>query len=101
MADRTTIYLDCPGSLRDATVIAEFPAAVFGVGNPANTGEYPLSIGALDKNGKLLNPRHPLALMPGQSARWYHAPANTFQIVAAGWSNAVGQTSLEFDTPEA
>ena len=101
MADRTTITLDCPGSLSNATVIAEFPATVFGVGNPANTGDYPLSVSALDKQGKLVRNHRNLTLMPGQSVSWYHVPANARKIIAAGWSDCVGQTSLEFDTPEA
>jgi hypothetical protein len=101
MADRTTLYLDCPGSLRNATVIAQFPATVFGVGNPANTGDYPLSVSALDKRGKLVRNHQNLTLLPGQSVGWYHVPANAHKIVAAGFNNCVGQTSLEFDTPEA
>ena len=101
MAERTSIDLECPGSLSNPTVLAVFPATVFGVGNPANTGPYPLSIGALDRRGKLLNPRHPLALQPGESASWYHPPANAHKIIAAGWSNHFGTTTLEFDLPDA
>ena len=101
MDDRSTIDLECPGSLNNAVVIAVFPATVFGVGNPKNIGPYPLSIGALDRHGKLLNPRHPLELMPGHSATWYHPPANAYKIIAVGWRNFNGTTTLEYDTPNA
>ena len=101
MTDRSTIYLKCPGSLGTAVVVAEFPATVFGVGNPANTGDYPLSISAIDKKGKLVNSRNSLVLNPGQSAGWYYPPSKTHRIVAAGFKGYVGGTALEYDTPDA
>lgn len=101
MADRSTIDIPCPGSLERAVVVAVFPATVFGVGNPKNVGPFPLSIGALDRNGKLLNPSHPLELQPGESADWYYPPANTHTIIAVGWRQYRGVTTLEYDTPNA
>jgi hypothetical protein len=101
MPDRSTIDIPCPGALENAVVIAVFPATVYGVGNPANIGSYPLSIGALDRSGTLLNPSHPLELMPGESATWYYPPANAYKIIAVGWRNYYGTTTLEYDTPNA
>ena len=101
MSDRSIIDIPCPGSIANAVVIAVFPATVFGVRNPKNTGSYPLSIGALDRDGKLLNPRHPLELQPGESADRYDPPADTYKIIATGWLNYYGKTILEYDTPNA
>jgi len=101
MADRTIVDVTCPGSIANAVVLAVFPFTMYGVRNPRNNGPYPLAIGALDKFGNLLNPRHPLELMPGDSKDLYLPPANTEKIIAVGFTQFTGKTALEYDTPNA
>ncbi len=99
MADRSIVVLPCPGSLDKPVVLAVYPATVGGVGHPQNNGPYPFSIGALDKDGTLLDPRYPLELQPGQGVEWYYPPTDTYKIIAVGWKGFYGTTILEFDTP--
>ncbi len=97
---RTAITLSCPGSLGAATVLTSTPEqSQWGIGHPRNAGGCPLSIGALDASGSLLQPN--LALQPGESAEWYTPPAGTARIVVACFENCTGETVLEFDLPVA
>jgi hypothetical protein len=103
--DRSQLTSNCPGSLAAAIVIAVGDAARFGVGNPANIGTCPLSIGGLDANGNLIpggggNGPSNLVLNPGDSVPWFTPPAGTVQLVFTCFSNCNGgQAILEFDTP--
>lgn len=99
MVDRSTILIKCPGSRETAVVLAVGPATVFGVGNPKNIGDCPLSIGAEDENSRLLSPT--LSLSPGESALHFDPPAGTYRILVAGFTNCTGEAILEYDTPNA
>ena len=106
--DRTQLRCTCPGSLSNYTVIAVDPAASFGVGNPANIGSNPLSIGGLDASGNVaqrfdangqLTPAS-LVLYPGDTAQWYTPPSGTMTLVFTCSSLVpTGDTILEYDTP--
>jgi len=80
---------------------------MFGVQNPANVGSFPLSIGALDQNGNIVDPTHPLELQPGQNASVYYPPAGAASVITVGftqWPDGTpinGTAILEFDTPNA
>ena len=102
--DRSQLVSNCPGDLASATVIAVDNAARFGIGNPANVGACPLSIGALDTNGNLIpggsGGNANVVLFPGDTIPWFTPPAGTVTLVFACFSNCYqGQAILEYDTP--
>ena len=98
MADRSMIFIQCPGDRDSATVLAVYPASVAGVGHPRNGGECPLSIAGEDRHGRVLHPN--LVLRPGESREWFYPPAGAQQIIVAGFANCTGMAVLEYDTPE-
>ena|SRR5215471_8233755 len=106
---RSQLTTPCPGSVATATVIAVGDAARFGVGNPANIGNCPISINGLDANGVVCG--YPagtpgnttnanLVLFPGDTVQWYTPPSNAEKLVFTAFSDWYqGQAILEFDTP--
>jgi hypothetical protein len=106
---RSQLTTICPGSVETATVIAVGDAARFGVGNPANVGDCPISINGLDANGAVCGfpigapgttTNANLVLFPGDTVPWYTPPFNTEQLVFTAFSTWYqGDAVLEFDTP--
>ena len=97
---RTSVKLTCPGSRENIVVIVATAAqSQYGIGHPENTGDCNLYIGALDADGKPIDPGKDLELIPGASRHWYYPPSGAVQIVAGCDTRCHGQAVLEYDTP--
>jgi len=97
--DRTQISVASPGSLDSAVTISVAPWCMYGISNPANVGDCPLSIGGLDENGGVLQPH--IWLTPGDSMSWWAPPTGSESMIVCAYSNHTGTAILEFDTPNA
>jgi hypothetical protein len=105
MVDRTTVLAPPPGSYVNYTVIIGTAwRRQYGVRNPANTGNCPLTLVGLDANGNSISSgpgdaSSYLDLQPGQSSPIFTPPAGSVQVVLIGDSSCTNQASLEYDTP--
>jgi hypothetical protein len=97
--DRSITSPPCPGSLQTAHILAVYPATIFGVGHPKNTGGCPISIAGTDEQGRPIMPN--LSLEPGKSKKWFYPPSGTVKIIVACFSNCSRTARLEYDTPNA
>lgn len=97
--DRSQIPISSPGSLASAITIAVAPWCMYGIGNPSNVGDCPLSMGGLDERGRILQPH--IWLNPGESKSWWGPPEGSSRLVVCAYSNHTGTAILEYDTPYA
>ncbi len=92
-----------PGNLSNATILLDGLEVPYGLIKLQNIGEYGFAIGALDKNGNLLQPH--IYLKPGESSAGFRPPANAAQIILVGekedvvGSDIFGVAQLEYDVP--
>jgi hypothetical protein len=105
MVDRTTVLAPLPGSEVNYVVIIRTAwQCQYGVRNPANTGNCPLTLVGLDATGNSIS-QGPgdasgyLDLKPGESNPLFVPPAGSVQVVLMGDASCTSQASLEYDTP--